>query len=181
MHPIETLTLLKFFHHYTIGLCLGVSTIILTFYFYIVAWGHIEKPALKMMQIVVKVLRIGMVLIVIAELATLLYHFQSGLASYWLDNPSLYARLTIFTIIVVNAAAMQTKKISMWVGPVLAGGSWYSYFFINAWPHISANYFAVMCSYLVWLAVFGALLTGLRIYLTPRPQHQLAENSAAAS
>jgi len=42
---------------------------------------------------------------------------------YWTDNPEFFIRLTIFTVIVANAFAMQYRKISMWVGPVLAGGS----------------------------------------------------------
>ena len=42
MPEIEVLFLAQLFRNYTVGLCLGVSTIAMTFYFYVVAKGQTQ-------------------------------------------------------------------------------------------------------------------------------------------
>ena len=124
MSEIEISFLAQLFRTYTVGLCLGVSTIAMTFYFYVVAKGHTEKSQNVMMHIVYRVLRVGMVLVMCSELSTVMYNYHINNFIYWTDNPELLMRLTIFTVIVCNALAMEHRKISMWLGPVFAGGSW---------------------------------------------------------
>ncbi len=63
MLEIEISFLSQLFRIYTVGLCLGVSTIAMTFYFYVVAKGHTDKSQNVMMNIVYTVLRVGLVLV----------------------------------------------------------------------------------------------------------------------
>ena len=166
MQEIEIYFLSQLFRTYTVGLCLGVSTIAMTFYFYVVAKGKTDKSQNVMMHIVYRVLRIGMVLVMCSELSLIIYNYYINNFIYWTDNPEFFMRLTIFTIIVVNAFAMQYRKISMWLGPVFAGGSWYAYFFFSVWIETESTYSTLLSGYLTWLVIFGSLLTLLRIMLT---------------
>jgi len=94
---------------------------------------------------------------------------------YWTDNPEFFIRLTIFTVIVANAFAMQYRKISMWVGPVLAGGSWYAYFFFTVWIETESTYTYLLFGYIAWLSIVGLFLTLFRIYLTRKQKSDLGD------
>ena len=75
MQEIEIYFLSQLFRTYTVGLCLGVSTIAMTFYFYVVAKGKTDKSQNVMMHIVYRVLRIGMVLVMCSELSLIIYNY----------------------------------------------------------------------------------------------------------
>jgi len=143
-----------------------VSTIALAFYFYVVSQGKTTQSQNQLMHLVYTILRVGMVLVLCGELALLVGHCLLDNNLYWQDNPALWMRCTVFFVIVANAVAMQWRKVSMWVGPVLAGGSWYGYFFFGAWPSLEQTYLTMFMGYLGWLVVFGAILTVVRILLT---------------
>ena len=177
MTEIEVLFLAQLFRNYTVGLCLGVSTIAMTFYFYVVAKGHTDASQNAMMHIVYTVLRVGMVLVMSSEITMCIYHYHVNNYIYWTDNPELLIRLTIFGVIVVNAIAMQYRKISMWLGPIFAGGSWYSYFFFSVWIEKESTYLTLLLGYAVWLSVFGTLLTLLRFVLTRKQKTYLGDGS----
>ena len=88
--------LANLFRTYTVGLCLGVSSIAMTFYFYVVAKGRTDQSQNIMMHIVYSVLRVGMVLVMFSELTIILYNYHINNFIYWTDNPELFIRLTIF-------------------------------------------------------------------------------------
>jgi len=162
---------------YTVGLCLGVSTIAMTFYFYVVAKGKTDSSQNQMMHVVYTVLRIGMGLVMLSELSVIAYHIHYMNFIYWTDNPELFIRLTIFSVIVVNAFAMQYRKISMWLGPVFAGGSWYAYFFFSVWIETESTYSTLLAGYVMWLVGFGIALAILRLYLTRNQQSRLGDGA----
>ncbi len=166
MTEIELHFLTQLFRTYSVGLCLGVSTIAMTFYYYVVSKGFTRAEENRMMHIVYTVLRIGMVLAVLSELALFSYNLHIHNFIYWTDNPELLMRLTAFSVIVLNAIAMQKRLISMWIGPVLAGGSWYSYFFFSIWIETESTYSTLLFGYLSWLLGFGLFLALLRLFLT---------------
>lgn len=170
MSELELLYLSQLFRTYTVGLCLGVSTLVLTFYYFVVAKGHTEPAEKRMMHIAYNVLRIGMVLVVLSEITTLIYNYHVHNFIYWTDNPELLIRTTIFAVIVVNALAMQYGKISMWLGPVFAGGSWYAYFFFAIWIETETTYGVLFAGYIAWLVAFGIFLALLRLILTRNSQ-----------
>ena len=167
----------QIFRSLTVGLVLGTSTIALTFYLYVVAQGKTEPAQNKMMRIVYTVLRVGMVLVLVSELTCFLYNFHVDNFVYWTDNPELLMRFTIYAIIVVNAFAMQFRKITMWLGPVIAAGSWYAYFFFSTWIETESTYLTLFIGYLIWLAVVFVIVNGLRLYFTRNQTHRIGDGS----
>ena len=160
-----------------VGLCLGTSTVVMTMYFYLVSKGKTEPAEQKMMGILYRILRVGMVLALATEASSFLYYFHVDNFIYWTDNPELLIRFTIFAVIVANASAMQHRKITMWLGPVLAGGSWYAYFFFSVWIETQTTYFILLSGYLIWLCVVFALVTSLRLYLTRNQKTYLGDGA----
>jgi len=177
MLEIEISFLSQLFRIYTVGLCLGVSTIAMTFYFYVVAKGKTDKSQNVMMHIVYTVLRVGMVLVMCSEITLIIYNYHVNNFLYWTDNPELFIRLTIFGVIFCNAIAMQYKKISMWLGPVFAGGSWYSYFFFSVWIETESTYATLLVGYITWLIAFGACLSLFRVFLTRKQNSYLGDGA----
>lgn len=177
MTELELYYLASLFRTYTVGLCLGVSSIAMTFYFYVVAKGYTDKSQNTMMHIVYTVLRVGMVLVMVSEVTMIIYHFHVNNFIYWTDNPELLIRLTIFAIIVGNAFAMQHRKISMWLGPVFAGGSWYAYFFFSVWIETESTFSTLFLGYVVWLIIFGISLALIRMWLTRSHKSYLGDGA----
>ncbi len=179
MLEIEISFLSQLFRIYTVGLCLGVSTIAMTFYFYVVAKGRTEKSQNIMMNIVYTVLRVGMVLVMCSEITVIIYNYHINNFIYWTNNPELFIRLTIFGVILCNAIAMEYRKISMWLGPVFAGGSWYAYFFFSVWIETESTYPVLLAGYMAWLTGFGVCLALFRIFLTRRQESYLGDGAYA--
>ncbi|SEQ01491.1 hypothetical protein SAMN03080615_00021 [Amphritea atlantica] len=176
MTELQLLYLSQLFRIWTVGLCLGTSTIAMTFYFYVVSKGFTLAAENRMMHIVYTVLRIGMVLVVISELTTFIYNYRINNFIYWTDNPEFMMRLTIFCVIVSNAIAMQNRWITMWLGPVIAGGSWYAYFFFSVWIETESTYPTLLLGYGYWLVSVAVLLSALRLYLTRHSSDGPANN-----
>jgi hypothetical protein len=181
MNEIELYYLSNLIRTYAVGLCLGVSTIAMTNYFYMVSKGHTEVAENNMMHIVYTVLRVGMVLALLTEISTFMYYYHVDNFIYWTDNPELLMRATIFSVIVVNAFAMQRRKITMWLGPVFAGGSWYAYFFFSVWIETESTYNILFIGYVAWLSVMFVFLGGLRLYLTRDQLHRMGDGSDAVN
>lgn len=177
MSDLEIFYLVSLFRTYTVGLCLGVSSIAMTFYFYVVAKGKTEVSQNIMMHIVYTVLRVGMVLVILSEVMMVIYNYYINNFIYWTDNPEFLIRVTIFSVIVCNAFAMQHRKISMWLGPVLAGGSWYAYFFFSVWLETHSTYLSLVGGYLLWLTIFGIVLALLRLFLTRKQKSYLGDGA----
>ena len=181
MFEVDSLALVSTFRTYAVGLCVGVSSLVLTLYFYLVAKGRTLPEQGKMMHVAYTLLRVGMSLAVISELAAFAYHYQQGNSDYWAAGSFLWIRITVFSVIVVNAFAMQKRLISMWLGPVFAGGSWYAYFFFSVWPQFESSYTGLLTGYLIWLLGFGIFLALLRISLTRQQQHFIGDGSDAVA
>lgn len=167
------------FHQYAVGLSLGASTFAMVFYYYLLAQGQSTAEQHKMQHVVYFILRIGMTLIVISEFVLFEYNYQVNNYLYWMANPEVLIRATIFSVIVINAVLMHKRMISMWIGPVLAGGSWYAFFFFSVfvdirWVDLGYDYTTLLMGYMMWLVVVGVLLAMLRIYLTRNLQAKLA-------
>lgn len=161
-----------------VGLCLGTSTCVMTMYFYLVAKGKTEEAEKNMMHILYTILRVGMVLAVLTEITTFMYFYYADNFVYWIDNPELLMRITIFGVICANAIMMQKKWVSMWLGPVFAGGSWYAYFFFSVWIETESTYGVLLAGYVAWLVFIFAFLTSLRLYLTRDQKSRIGDGQA---
>src|SRR5688572_25470921 len=107
---------------FTLGQTLGVgaSTFALLFYIMAMQDGTVDPSEKRFMRAVFVVLRIGMVVIAIS----LALKFLLGLSM-----TSVYLmQVTLLGVITLNAVLMTKRLISMRIGPVLAGGSWYMLF-----------------------------------------------------
>ena len=154
-----------------IGLTLGVgsSTFALVFYIKALEDQRIDASEKNLMHAVYTVLRIGMVLIVLALvlLATFVFSF-SGVAalSALLSSPVFLVEWTLMGVIIGNAILMSKHRMPMWLGPTLAGGSWYSLFFLSALPLGGTSYSVLFGLYLMFLIVFLAVFTFLKRHYT---------------
>lgn len=167
------------FHQFAVGLSVGASTFAMIFYYYVVAQGNTHPEQRKFMHIVYFVLRIGMMLIILSEFAMFQYNYQVNNYLYWMNNPEILIKATIFAVIIVNAVLMHKHMISMWFGPALAGGSWYAFLFFSVfvdirWVDTGYDYSSLLMGYIAWLAVVTVALAGLRVYLTRDHQAQTA-------
>lgn len=160
-----------------VGLCLGTSTCVMTMYFYLVAKGKTDPAEKNVMHILYTILRVGMVLAIATEITCLIYYYHVDNFIYWTDNPEFLMRITIFGVICVNALAMQHRKISMWLGPVFAGGSWYGYFFFSVWIETESTYLTLLAGYIGWLAFIFVFLAGLRLYLTRNQTRRIGDGA----
>ncbi len=179
LEELQTFYLAHLFRTYTVGLVLGSSTMALVFYLYVVAKGKTEPAENRMMHIIYSVLRVGMVLVLVSEFTCFLYNYHIDNFVYWTDNPELLMRLTIYSIIVVNAFAMQFRKISFWIGPVIAAGSWYAYFFFSTWIETESTYPVLFVGYLIWLSIVFVIVNGIRLFLTRNQKNRIGDGSDA--
>ena len=168
---MSILFFVNLFHQFAVGLSVGASTFALIFYYYVVAQGSTLPEQRKLMHIVYFVLRVGMVLIVFSEFFVFQYSYQVNNYLYWMHNPEVFMRLTIFLVIVVNAILMHKRLISMWFGPAIAGASWYAYLFFSVfvdirWVEFDLGYSVLFIGYLAWLVFVTLLLALLRVKLT---------------
>ena len=150
---------------FDIGLTLGVgsSTFALIFFIRALEDGTIDSSEKRFMHTVYFVLRIGMVLIAAGLIATL----QTGQDL----PPSQYAmQWTLLAVITVNALLMTWKLMPMSIGPVLAGGSWYSLFLATALPFGAVPYTGMLAYYAGFLVVFFAIWTALKRRFMRPPQ-----------
>lgn len=181
MNEIALYYLTSLIGTYSVGLCLGVSSIAMVNYFYMVSKGATEPSENRMMNIVYSVLRIGMALIIISEIIKLVYYYHVDNYIYWMDNPEFLMRITIFSVIVVNAFAMQHRKISMWFGPVFAGGSWYAFFFFSVWIETESTYSTLFMGYVGWLCFVFCLLGAIRLYLTRNQTNRIGDGASVSA
>jgi hypothetical protein len=134
---------------FTIGLTLGVgsSTFALIFFISALKDGVIDDSEKRLLHIVYTVLRVGMgilILTILAKIATTTLPFPQ----------TLLAQAFLMCVITVNAILMTYKVMSMKFGPILAGGSWYSLFFVTQLTPSHINQWALFEYYILFLTVF---------------------------
>ncbi len=143
----------------TIGQTLGVgaSTFALIFYLMATQDGVIDASERRFMGAVYVVLRIGMVLITLALLGRLF-------VGILLDSVGIMQWI-LLGIITLNAVLMSMRKMPMRFGPVLAGGSWYSFFLVSALPLGPISLSVLVGLYAGFLCIFYVIFTLLRGFL----------------
>lgn len=133
---------------FTVGLTFGVgaSTFALIFYVQALRDGVMDSSERGFLHSVFVVLRIGMILVGIALLAT----FITERAFTNVQS----TQLALLIIITLNAILMTLKKMPMKLGPVLAGGSWYSLLIVSKTPITEQSVPMLVGIYIVFLVVF---------------------------
>ncbi len=133
---------------FDLGLTLGAgsSTFALIFFIRALEDGTIDVSEKRMMHTVYVVLRIGMFLLGVSLISLILVDVQN-LEIHW-------PKLALLGVITLNAILMDRKIMPMKVGPIIAGGSWYSLFIVSRTPMEYASGLTMAISYLGFLTVF---------------------------
>ncbi|MEX0917496.1 MAG: hypothetical protein WDZ90_03175 [Candidatus Paceibacterota bacterium] len=144
------------FDLFELALTVGASTFALTFYFMGIKDGTIDASEKRFMHAVYFALRLALALIIVTEVY---YLYQYGLANFPLAPTLeiLLFRWAVIAIIIVNAVLMHIHKMPMWLGPALAGGSWYTLFAVSVWPNLTAGFIELS----IYYAVFVIFMVGL--------------------
>ncbi len=165
---IETvLTITQVLHQMGITFGVGASTFALTFFINALEDGQIDSSEKRFMHIVYVVLRIGMTLITLSLLSFGALVFFSGGSVSILSSPLYLMEMTLIGIIIINAVLMTYRKISMKLGPVLAGGSWYSLFLVTALPFAAIPYLVLLLYYAAFLILFFVAFTLIKNHFVP--------------
>jgi hypothetical protein len=158
----QLLTVLDLFE---IGLAVGASTFALTFYFMAFKKGAPDPSERRFMHAVYFTIRLSLVLIIATEIGYIWYY---GLAAFPLVETSevLWFRWFLLGVIIGNAVLMEFRKMPMWLGPALAGGSWYAFFFATAWPGLTLSFGTLTLYWALFIVFMMVLLRAIkRVYL----------------
>ena len=129
----------------------GASTFALIFYFVSIADGEMNPTERKFLHIVYRVLRVGMSLLGVSLILGYFYGMSA--------TPLEYAmRWTLLIVITLNAILMTKHVMPMKFGPTIAGGSWYSLFFVSALPVYMLGAHAAVVLYIAFLVVLHLFL-----------------------
>ncbi len=164
---MELLSIIK---HIGMTFAIGSSTFAMIFYFLSLEDGVIDQSERHFMHTVYFVLRIGLAILVPWELGIMGYALlaQGDWHAYTIEATNWF-RIILLGIIIINAALMTKHAMPMWLGPGLAGGSWYFYYFVSITPKIF-NVAFLLCLYVVFVVTFVTALRLIRrIYIEKKP------------
>lgn len=138
---------------YTTSLTIGVgsSTLALVLFIRALADGIIDPSEKRFLHTVYVLLRIGMVGIAVSLLANVLFGTSA------IKHPYIIAG--ILGILTLNAVLMTYRIMPMKYGPVLAGGHWYSLFFVSQTPILSLGFPLVLVAYALFILCFFLVFT----------------------
>ena len=88
----------------------------------------------------------------------MLWTIIADIPAYY-ENAVNWFRVFLLGIIVMNALLMTKHKMPMWLGPTLAGGSWYYYYFVSITP----KQFSIAELFLYYIIFLVLLKTVLHI------------------
>lgn len=144
----------------TLGLVLAVgsSTYAITFFQQSILDGRINKTEKRFLHTVYFILRLGMVLLVLSVLWRMLLLGFTDTPLF--SDQTLWFQFTLLLIVNVNAILMDRHLIPMWLGPAIAGGSWYGYFFSVILTPLSFSYPLLL---LYWVCLVISFVIFLRI------------------
>lgn len=140
----------------------GASTFALIFFIVALQDGNIDDSEKRLMHTVYRVLRIGKTLLM---LALVLFALTPGFA---LTNVYI-AQWFLLAVITANAILMTKHIMPMHIGPIIAGGSWYSLFFVSVLPVAGVALPTLAITYIVFLVVFYVVYNGLKRKFTQKP------------
>ncbi len=141
-------------------LAIGSSTFAVVFYFAAITDRVIDPSERRFMHIAYRVLRIGLGLIVATSVFRAIEHYTAGDISYF--STSFWFLVFLLLVIIGNATAMTYHRVPMWLGPALAGGSWYAYFFIYTLRPTTLSFFVMLAGYVLWIAIVVLVFRVLR-------------------
>ncbi|MBP7811907.1 MAG: hypothetical protein KA054_03640 [Candidatus Moranbacteria bacterium] len=143
--------LLSFISTLGLVLAVGSSTYAITFFQQSLLDGRIDKTEQRFLHTVYLILRLGMVLLAVSVLWRMVR--ISLIDAPLFSDTTLWFQFTLLLIVNVNAILMDRHLIPMWLGPAIAGGSWYGYFFSVILTPFSFSY-PLLLLYWACLVIF---------------------------
>lgn len=149
----------------TLGMTLGVgsSTYAITFFHQSIADGKIDDTEKRFLHTVYFILRMGMILLFLSY-ATQGYQVWSDIRIP-VGRDTLAAQATFLAIIFGNAVLMEKRWVPMWLGPAIAGASWYGIFFAFVLDLYHFSYPVLMTWYIILIVFFIIFLRILREFM----------------
>jgi hypothetical protein len=147
--------------HIGMTFAIAGSTFAMIFYYAAMWDGKISEDESHFMHIVYFVIRIGMVILIPWEIGVMIWAFSTDL-SFYINNSVNWFRILLLGIILLNARLMTLHKMPMWLGPALAGGSWYYYYFVS----IAQKTFSITQLFAYYIIFILVLMTALHILKT---------------
>lgn len=128
--------------------------------FYYAAWwdGKIDESERHFMHIVYFVVRIGLYILIPWEIGVMFWTMYADIPSYY-ESAVNWFRVFLLGIIFYNAVLMKRHKMPLWIGPAIAGGSWYYYFFVS----VTHKTFGVAQLFLYYVIFVGLLACAMHI------------------
>lgn len=151
-----------------IGTALGVggATFAEIFLLKAVRDGEIDPIESSFMQVTYRVVRVGLVLLVLSGFGFLILYRFTGLEER-LYSPLLWAKLSIVVVILINAILLQTRRIPLWLGSALSFASWYAAMLIIPLRSVimPITYLEIMGWYILSVMVVALSLGVVRKFL----------------
>ncbi len=153
-----------------IGTALGVGGATLAEIFYLKSSrdGVVDAAEASFLKTTYRVLRVGMLLLVLSGFGYLLLARIAGTTEA-LYSPKLWAKLTIILILLAGVLLWQAKKVPMWLGSPVSLVSWYAALILGIWRGLAAPYLTIMVWYAAAIVVVGVILHFIRKALAPPP------------
>lgn len=123
--------------------------------------GVVEPAETDLLRLVYRVLRIGLIILVISGFGYLLFYRLTGDVGM-LYEPRILAKLTILFFTLVAVIAWQAKMVPFWIGSAGSIVSWYALIILGTWRGLEASYLIIMLSYFLALPVAALILMLIR-------------------
>ncbi|MBI2463278.1 MAG: hypothetical protein HYV65_03550 [Candidatus Spechtbacteria bacterium] len=150
-----------------IGVVLGVGgeTFAEIFHLRAMRDGQIDAVEGDFLKTTYRILRAGLLLLVLSGFGFLLYYRLTG-QSELIYQAHFLAKLTIVGILLANAVMMQARKMPLWLGSAISLTSWYGALIIGAWGSgIGTSYFTIMGMYIIAIGAVAVAMSFVREFL----------------
>ncbi len=141
------------------GTILGVGGATFAEIFYLKALrdGEIDPTENSFLKVTYRVLRIGLVILIISGIGIFILGRLTGHESSFYD-PRFLAKMTMFVAIVINPILFQTKLLKSWLATPISLVSWYGAFILGMWRSLDSSYVTIMIVYISAIAVTAIVL-----------------------
>jgi len=125
--------------------------------------GEVSPEEGAMLGIVYRVIRIGLIILVISGFGFLVYYRLTDRVELLYD-PKLWAKLSLVFIILVNALMLQARTIAFWLGSAVSLTSWYTATILGAWRGYPYDLLTTFIGYVVAVIVVAIALHFIKLW-----------------
>jgi len=123
--------------------------------------GEVDPIESSFMQVSYKIIRVGLALLILSGFGFLIFYRLTGLEER-LFSTSLWSKLTIVFIIVINAVLLQARKVPLWLGSALSFASWWAAMLVVPLKGYQHSYFTILAWYFGFVLLVAVVLFIIR-------------------